>query len=94
MFKNNISSLFSLVADLANRSLEKIEGEIEQFVVSIYISSSITKTCNGFDTNILQEKSHRMRLYGKQKMHNNNILNEPNTKRRLKIIVPYIPLDL
>ena len=45
MFKNNIS-LFSPVADLANRSLEEIEGEIEQFTVSFYNSSSITKTYN------------------------------------------------
>ena len=45
MFKNYIS-LFSTVADLANRSLEEIEGELEQFVVSIYNSSSKSKTCN------------------------------------------------
>ena len=67
MFKNNIP-LFSPVANLANRSLEEIEGEIEQFVVSRFNSSSITKTCNGFDTNILQENARIMRLYRQQKM--------------------------
>ena len=45
MLKNNIS-LFLPVADLANRSLEEIEDDIEKFVASIYNGSPTTKTCN------------------------------------------------